>query len=88
MRNDFLPAGPECPEDGRPLQEALWPEEPASEPHKQNPHWDELPLSYRLWPDRAWPPEQLPRLPPGPAIQSEYDRLFSEYYQREKDNWD
>jgi hypothetical protein len=88
MENNLLSAENQHTEEGRSLADRLWPDKSISEPWKQNPHWSELPLPYRLWPDETWPPKQLPRMPHSSAVQYEYDRLFSEYYQREKDYWD
>ncbi|CAK7043110.1 MAG: hypothetical protein DELT_02912 [Desulfovibrio sp.] len=52
----------------------------------QNPYWSDLPLSYRLWPDETYPP-QLNNAT-GLAVQCEKDRLFTKFYEQEKDNWD
>ena len=58
----------------------------AGDPSAHNPYWNELPLSYRLWPDEAWPP-QLGSLS-GHAVQYEADRLFAKFYEQEKEHWD
>ena len=79
-------------EEEIPLQDRLWPDEPQhtrqGENSLQNPHWNELPLTYRLWPDNDWPPQSLLDLPASKAIKHEMDRLFTKFYQQEKDNWD
>ena len=67
------------------LRDRLWPDEQREDPTTQNPYWNDLPLSYRLWPDETWPPQA--RLS-GPAAQHEKDRLFAKFYEQEKDNWD
>lgn len=69
------------------LIDRLWPDkEKESSPAAENPYWNDLPLSYRLWPDKTWPPESTNLS--GPAVQYEHDRLFAKFYEQEKDNWD
>lgn len=72
-----------------PLSERLWPDSSSNkEPRNENPHYGELPLSYRLWPDAEWPPKGLRGIPSSEAVRYESDRLFSEYYEKWKDDWD
>ena len=70
-----------------PLRDRLWPDEPEKKA-APNQYAEDIPLSYRLWPDTAWPPERLYDLPSSPGVRHEIDRLFAEFYEREKDHWD
>jgi hypothetical protein len=77
------------PDDNeRSLAERLWPDMHPARDASPNPHYGDLPLSYRLWPDTEWPPKQLYSLPSSPGVKHEVDRLFAEYYEREKAFWD
>ena len=69
-----------------PLRDRLWPDGQKEDPAALNPHWNDLPLSYRLWPDKTWPPQSTDLS--GPAGQREKDRLFAKFYKQEKNNWD
>ena len=81
-------AAPDNEQEAR-LEDRLWPDDKDEEAGGvDNSHMNELPLSYRLWPDEDWPPRSLFDLPASPAVQKESDRLFRKFYQREKDNWD
>lgn len=88
MKNDSPLNDNNSTESYTSVRDQLWPDEPVSEPWKHNPQWNDLPLSYKLWPDEKWPPDQLLDLSYSPAVRNERDRLFTEYYQREKNNWD
>lgn len=78
----------DIPYSEKPLWERLYPETQTSTPEQaasQNPHWHELPLSYRLYPDTTWPPVGLAGVQ-GKGADVERDRLFQAFYEQEKDN--
>ena len=72
-----------------PLHDRLWSDEmPQHTPDSTNPHWDDIPLANRLWPEKNWPPMELLQMPPSPGVNHEIRRLFAEYCKNGQDGWD